>query len=817
MADKLSPEFQTEGALRNQIVQTSESEIVAPKNIISNVSAGRAVYFNYRQEHLKRIQLYAQIEGLIAGNPPYNPTELAKKKLSHIANFNNLEARAYYERGGLSYWNLLNETEWLVEFEVDPGNPAPELVGIQQIMAEEWTKVLRSWPAFNTLMATLSAQIVKFGISPVIFPDERDFAFKVVELQRFFIPDQCSTNPELWTSICVETDFTVQELYQHWYYFKHEAPKEQREDCPWNLDALARYLVWRANSWVKDNTLQCRDMMDLQRRLQNGDINYGEVFSDTVRLVSLLYKEYDGKISHYMFDSYWGDCEEFLFVVSEQYEKWQDVLTVFTASPGEFTIHSNRGVGHKIFSSCQATMQLDCSSIDAARWAGTIFLRSIATGSKDAEAVRFWPGIPTNIGTAEFVQNNIGANIQNITGVSQYIKSSLNSNLTNGGDNPGVPDANQGSIAPSQARAKDYKEFNVLRNAISHFYESVNLVYRNITKAMYFCKDGYPNYQYAKLWKDNCIKRGVPEEILKRSKKDMWGMPEGITVKASQVAGDGSTLARIMGLQDLGPLVPDFGPREAREYKKQYIAATMGPQFVRAFTQDSGNADERAGGASLAYLENNSMSNGQSALMSPDNEQRAHFVTHLALGNDIINRIQQQQMDAVGADKVFSVLIPHMTEHYNVLKASPFAQGFLSQVESSWRQLSDYAKLNRKNAASQMQAQIRKQQEQQEKQQQVLSDQELKTLQVTADEKRKDLQMQSKERRTDEANQTRGEVMKQKVITDSSNQRLKIQLEAGNKKIKNQNDSLANKPLPELRQDLADLNGATVAPADIEV
>jgi len=73
----------------------------APKNIIQSVSAARALYATYRTSNLPRIGLFASIEGLIAGNPPYDQVELDQLGLSHIANFNNGDASSMYEQGGL--------------------------------------------------------------------------------------------------------------------------------------------------------------------------------------------------------------------------------------------------------------------------------------------------------------------------------------------------------------------------------------------------------------------------------------------------------------------------------------------------------------------------------------------------------------------------------------------------------------------------------------------------------------------------------------------------------------------------------------------
>lgn len=820
--------------LRGQIVQTSLGVLKPPENIIQTIQGSKALYFSYRTLHLARIDLYAQIEGLIAGNPPYNPVDLAKHKLSHIANFNNLDARSLFDRGALAYWNLLNEAATLIKFEIRPGSwlgktekrtkgqTDPDLVKWADIMADHWNTVVRSWPSFAVAFNTLAGQLVKFGVSPVLFSDERDWRWRTVELSRFFVEDQAQTDIDLVTSIFVETIFTTQYLYGIYDQFKDvEKPPADSdwdyEKCPWNMIELSGLLLWIANTFAKNNhSSPFMDMMDIQKRIQNKDLTFNAVFSDNVRIVSQFQKEYDGTISHYMFHALW-DQGKHLFFQSNQYKRMEEGVIIFTASPGEFTIHSNRGLGHKIFSGSQAMMQLDCSIIDMARMSATPIIKGLSTGSKDFEAIRFYPGVPTNIGTAEFVQNQLGENIGGLIQASQYILSKMNYNIANSGEDPSQPDSSVGSISPSQARMQSFKEFSVLKNGIAHFYGQLDLVFINMTIKMLNSKATYPGHEYAQEWKDRCIEDGVPEEIFAVGKDtDVTGMPKHLRCRATRVAGDGSTLARILGLQELGPISGGFGPKQAAAYQREYVIATMGPEYLPAFgpTEDT---DESSGGASLAGVENAIMRAAESPVFSMDNEHKAHFVTHAALAKDTIEKIQQQQLDPVGADKIFVVLVPHMTEHWNALSKSPFSVEFINKVKQSWGQIEQYATLNHHNAAKQYQGQIKAQQEAQAKQDQVLSDQQLKNLQVKGDISRKDVQAQSKEQRANQQSENTANIQQQKVQSDAANKRLAVQLDANNKTLKQQGDALAATPLPELRQGLSNINGADPSPYNIEV
>jgi len=790
--------------IRNPIKQPEAGKFEAPQNIISNPTAAKALYYIYRADHLKRIALYAQIEGLIAGNPPYDPVDLAQNGLSHIANFNPLDARALYERGALAYWNLLNQAQTVSHFTIRGEDP--QLVSWAQTMSFHWDRVVRKWPSFATQVNTMTGQLVKFGISPIVWSDERDWTWRTIELSKFFVSDQALSDIEQLTSVFVETTYTAQYLWEIYSEYQNK-----KDETNWNLDELGKFLVFKANSFAKLNNQQIVDMMDLQRRLQNGDIGYDVLFNDDIRIVSQLQQEYDGKITHFMFDPTYAECENFLYEASNQYEDLGEALSIFTMSPGEFTIHSNRGLGHKIFSGCQAMMQLDCSIIDMARMSSTPLIKNPATGVQDFSTIRFISGVPTDIGMADFVQNQLGANIEQLIGASQYMLNKINYNSANSGDDPGSPDRNVGSIAPSQARMKAFKEFAVLKNNIAHFYSQFDNVIANMTVKMLHSKQGYPNYKYVKEWKDLCMADGVPEVIFETKGAKTNEMPRHLEVRATRVAGDGSQLALIMALEAFAPSVAALGAEGQRNYLKQLTTALFGRDYIPAFLGNE-EPDESAGGASLAAVENAIMRSGESPVFSPDNEQRSHVAIHLALGTQVIEEIQQQNLDIVLADKIFNVLIPHGAEHMQAIANNPYDAGFLGTVKKPWEQISEYARLNRKNAGQKLKAELQKKQKAAEQQQEVMSDIQRKDAVAQADIQRKGLESTEKMARAQEQSDTRASLSKEKIQKDAENKRLEIQLDA---------DAKAGKTAEqmnevEIRNQLKIMAGNTPSPNDVE-
>lgn len=760
------------------VQELSPGNFKAPENIIQTVHAARTIYMRLREAHLKRIKLYAEILGLIQGNPPYNPADLAAAGLDHISNFNDMSANAQIERACLAYWNLSYNAQTFAFFKLrfrlpkdgDKSNleTDPDSVYYAQLMARHWDYAVKTcWPSFITNIAALSTQLVELGISPCIWPDERDPRWRIVELSKFYVPDQTQSDLELLTTVCIESEFTVQYLWGIYQEFK-DKPEAA---APWNVDQIGRLLVLITTN-IPMSTLSAADRLELERKILAGDVSMDRYFSNVVRIISLLQKEYTGKISHYMFPKNLGIEEDstqegFLFYEHEQFYSMQEATVVFTINPGQFTIHMNRGLGHKIFSLAQAKQMTENRVVDMAGYASTPIIKTSSLATKDVDQIKFYPGVPLNIGNYDLLQNNLGANLQGVVGAAEHLQQLMQYNLTYSGNDPGQPDPDKGSLSPTQTRLQATNEFAIQKNYIQHFYSSLDVVVRNMTIKMFNSKPGYPGYDIAETWKERCLDDGVPEYIFELDKdRDRYKMPKKIDVCATRVAGGGSQVAQLIGLQELGNIVSSFGPRGSRQYQRDYIIATVGAEHIDEYMSDADQSDERSQGATIAGLENAVMQAGKAPIFSPDNDHRAHFAVHMALGSQMQQNLQQQQMDTIEADSVFHVMIPHLQEHFQALQQSEFTKAFAEKYKKPFNDMVRYATFNHRNAVSEQEAKVKQQQQQQQDTQSAMTDEQLKTMQVTNDEHRKDAKLAAQTQRQEKAGTAKEAALVRKTEAD---------------------------------------------------
>lgn len=790
-------------ALRGQIRELPSGELEAPKNIVRTLMAARSIFFKFRSEHLKRIHLYAAIHGLLAGNPPYDPAELQKHGLGWVSNFNDMSADSKVAKGSEALWNLVNEVEYLINYQIHYDdktlNADPHLEEWQDIIAHEADDVIRGWRSFETVENTKATQLMELGVSPVFWPDPEDWHYRSVELSRFYIPDQTLTDLDRLSSCCVESFYDVQYLFQA-YEHKRKNPKSSN----WNETELKNLLLRQANTYYKAQGLPYNEM-DAQRKLESGDLMWESAFTDNIRLVSLYYKEYDGKITHLMFHQTIGQQEP-LFLADRIYESWDEALNIFTAHPGKFTIHENRGLGHKIFALAQATNQMHCSMVDAGRLAATVLLRSSPLQGHDASPLRIYPGGVSHIGTSEVVENQIGENVNQLVGLAEYFEGVQQRNIMNSGDDPAAPDADKGSVPASQARMMAFKEFGVLRNVVNHYYSSQDFTYQNIHRIWLRALSGnrktWPAYKDAKRWFDRCVAAGVPKEVFEWDEEN--NRPRHLYCGASRVAGDGSTLARIMGLEAMQQIVGALGPDGVYEWQRQWIMATVGKHHVRAFLPSKEQMRAQFGGNSVAGVENAIMQMGKSPVMSLYDDHPAMLQTHLALANQVFGALSQQQMQPLEADRILSVLSPHMQEHFEAAVKNPFNKAFVEQFKPYLGQIVKLSELNRANAAKQLQAQVKAEEENAAATEAVMNEEQRKNMAAQGDEARATFKVNAQVDRAKEANATRAAVMRTKIERDAENARLKVQLEADAKKSES------------AKEQLAEMQGSTPAPYDIE-
>lgn len=748
-------------------ITEDDGDIEAPVRTIPTAQAALNIYKRLRDNNLRRIGAYQKIQGMLDGNPPYNPQRMIKEGLTDMCNVNWKDGEALYRSAALAYWSLFNQVEFIADFKVTlddekktvpvsekqfqqmqgqlgqqgekplPYNPSEGLgegagytpegkkahdaqnAEYGRILSEEWNRVIRSWPSFNKRMNFHQGELLKFGLSAIIWADERDWRFTPVSVRNFLVPDQTENDIERIELVCIEKSYSARYLWD-----VYERSKRNRNGV-WNAKVLGELLVRLANvndmSPYNSSTV---DVLTLQNRLRSGDLYYDAIYNDDIRLVSIFVKEYDDdKFSHIIIHP---DVllEDFLYFNYKQYSSLSEAFTYFTFSPGEEKLHSNKGLGHSIFAAVEAITQLDCSLLDQAKRGGSLLLRSNPGRGADDRQIKFVPGGIIDVGESEVAQNTLGANVQAIAETSRYFKQKILENNNISGFDSSSPDrdAQQATVAQMQIT----REARIQRNVISHYYDGLDKFFREIVRKMLKSKPTYPGYEYVKSWKDSCIKRGVPKEVFEFG-EDLTpdGLPYHLNVQATRSAGSGSQAADMLEMQFIMNLLPQLGTRGRVAAMQDYIAAARGWRYKDRYMPVDDRDDQPTGHDTIASLENNQLSDGKQVQVSPDNNHLIHAKNHIRLMQEW-RKMYEENPDSMyegesllqKVDSVFEVTGPHFIKHLLILSQDPINKAAYQQMNSQWADLANFGDMIRNNAEAQREADMQRAQEAQALQQQ---------------------------------------------------------------------------------------------------
>jgi len=460
MPKKKKPDSPYVAATGKEEVILEGGELEVPLNAVPNAASAKIVYERMRESHAKRALVFAKIQGMIDGNPPYPKRSLQRAGLETNSNINWRDGEAIYESVALAYWSLFNDVENIARFETtisDP-NSNPE---IGDIVSEEWNKTIRKWDKFSSLMAQHQGDLIKFGSSMLVWPDEKDWRFDVADVWRTLVPERSRNHVDFLTLIAIEHIMTAQELWEIY---------ENAKSDKWDKDSLGKILAYNANFANDKKEYSGQYFAELQRSIRNGDLCLEEIYSSDILMVSLFVKEFDGKVSRGIFNPEMegGISTEWAFFEDRQYDEMADAVNLFTFTPGEQYLHGNKGIGHRIYNVVEGMTQLDNSVMDSTRRSSTVLVKTRATKNKDAKKLLFNFGGMTDIGEADFVQNLMGSNIAPSVEVAKYFRYKMEVNNNISGASMRNPDGKPRTLGEVQTQAT--REARVQKNRIAHYY-----------------------------------------------------------------------------------------------------------------------------------------------------------------------------------------------------------------------------------------------------------------------------------------------------------------------------------------------------------
>ena len=131
----------------------------------------------------------ARVDAMFDGASPYSSAQLAASGQGLKTNLNFGESQRLLDIALSAYVDLYSSLEKLVEVKGSEGEPS-ERTTLEDIVSEEITHLLRSWPEFHSNYLRLCTTFIKHGVAVSYFDTPDDWKFRVGSFADILIPRQ---------------------------------------------------------------------------------------------------------------------------------------------------------------------------------------------------------------------------------------------------------------------------------------------------------------------------------------------------------------------------------------------------------------------------------------------------------------------------------------------------------------------------------------------------------------------------------------------------------------------------------------------------
>ena len=643
-----------------------EPDEAPPKTRIDDASSARSMLYTLVDDDQIASYRRAQIQGIIDGNAPFNEQQLREMGQSDRINVNWGHAEAKVENAVIPYFDILTSVGNYATIKTQHGPDMGKREEWSRIISDEFHKLLdKTNPNFLAQHQICQKQLVIHGQACMFWGDGMDFRAKAVEPWQLVVPKGASVDWNEWEFCYVLDDIYTEELYR--YIDDEEAAERGGWDVEECRDAIMQARI--------DEADQRRPWEWYQKELKNNALYYSYAKSKVIKIAHMYVREYDGKISHYVFDRL--NSTEWLCAKQSCYKNFSNAFTVFLNGVGNGYYHGVRGLGQKVYKYAEAMNRINNSLCEGVIVGSAImFQPQTAADAEKLKTVQIGPYriLPPGL---QLTQVNVSANLNAAMQTAQMFQSQESDEI--------------GSFLPTVAggRKKGNKEVEAeigeksrLTNTRAEIYlQALDVhyheVYRRASNPNIVEEDqGGPQ---ALAFQDACMRRGVPAAALLDIE----------SVKATRSIGQGSSAARMQAMKMIQEYLPQLPESNRKRVINANIAAIAGQTGVETFGIPEETKPEGQD-LSISSLENNAFASGGQVLIDPDQNHFVHLQVHMHYANDVVEALQGQKQDPRQAAGIFQGLIPHVLTHLKYLEEDPTRK---EQFDSINQQVSELMKI----------------------------------------------------------------------------------------------------------------------------
>jgi len=563
----------------------------------------------------------SRLRGLIDGNQPYSPAELRKNGQAFRTNVNFRESEAFLGQATGNFYDVFAEVPTYATVRTKYGHDEAKVQEWSGIITEEFDRLQKADRDFDYLMQLSQREMVLIGIGPMCFEDATNWKCKAIMATELLVPDGTKSNTSDWKVAMVRVKMGVDELYQ----------KIENEDAAtangWDVEACKKSIMDAMPEPYRRGTQWNWEYV--QQQLRDNNISYS-ARCDVVLATHVLYKEFDGKISHRIIDE--RNTQVFLYSKIRRFDSWDSVIHPMYYDRGDGTHHGVKGLGIKMYQAMELKNRLWCATFDAA-FARTqiMFKPNSPNALNKTSVVQMGPYsiLPPDY---DVVQTNISgvldapmAAMASLDGVIQGNTAQYRQTLTKPQGNPRTATEIQAIISQQSALGK---------TQLNRYYEQLDRLFEekyrravNLNLPPNVDKD----WDEAIAFQQRCVDRGVPKQALL----------DVDYVQATRTVGQGSQFVKqqVLGsLLNIAGMIPSSGQQNLLS---DYVASLVGQQMVNRYVPQSQTDAKTQDQVALATLEHTSIHTGNPAIVTDTQNHPVHCTIHLQAATEAANSLQQ--------------------------------------------------------------------------------------------------------------------------------------------------------------------------------
>ena len=626
---------------------------------LKDVKSALAIFKTLFKADEKSAVNRARIDAMFDGAAPYNQASLTTSGQPLKTNLNFGEAQRILDISLSAYVDLYSSLERLVNVTGTMGERS-EIIPLEDIVSDELTHLMRSWPEFHSAYLRLCTTFIKHGVSIAYFDTPDDWKFRVGGFTDILIPRQTPANEE-----CIDIAIGRREYLLHELNAFIKNP-EAAAKVGWNVDEVKRVIQKNASTKGRgDSTSGTTEFESLQQEFKNNDI-YSGIQNPTVSVLHFWVKEMDGSVSHYIAAE--KNPKDFLYKKVSRYENAEQAYVMFTYGVGSNgTYHSVRGLGQRIFSHIQTSNRLRCQQIDGAMLASAVMIQPENQRSLDELQFTYYGAyavMSPNVKIVEKAIPNLGTAVQPaLQDITQQLQLNTDT-ISTYGPNQSSPYRNQMQVS------SDIDVSSRLSGAsLNLFYASWTRLLREVVRRVVTTKkrDGA-----IKDFFERCAKRGVPEKFITT-------LDLGRT-KAVRSIGSGSRADRVRSLNELMGVQGQFDEVGRRNLTRDIVSTRVGhdlaDRYMPASVEKRPTVDVK-----IAFFENQQLQEGQNVPVIPNEMHGTHLEVHVPVLNQMIEALNTGQADPMQMLPTLQAFYQHISDTAQLAAGDPALEGLVSQTK----------------------------------------------------------------------------------------------------------------------------------------